>query len=223
MPESHNMTRRAAVPVEGTSQQQVLARLLQEKGGMTVDELAESVGISRTAVNQHLLALECEGYIRKDSARKTGGRPGRVYVLTDEGANLFPKKYSWFSRLLIQTLRDEMGQERLSQYMYDLGVQTSADAIPRLVGKNRTERVAEIVKIMNEAGFAARTIPPQGDDRFPRIECKNCVYHDLSKEYPEVCRFDLGFLSGLMGAGVDHQSCMQRGSNACRFRFVPPA
>jgi predicted ArsR family transcriptional regulator len=116
-----------------------------------------------------------------------------------------------------------MGQERLSQYMYDLGVQTSADAIPRLVGKNRTERVAEIVKIMNEAGFAARTSPPQGDDRFPRIECKNCVYHDLSKEYPEVCRFDLGFLSGLMGAGVDHQSCMQRGSNACRFRFVPPA
>lgn len=223
MPESHDMTRGTAVPVEGTSQQQVLARLLQEKGGMTVDELAESVGISRTAVNQHLLALECEGYIRKDAVRKTGGRPGRVYVLTDEGANLFPKKYSWFSRLLIQTLRDEMGQERLAQYMYDLGVQTSADAIPRLVGKNRTERVVEIVKIMNEAGFAARTIPPQGDDRFPRVECKNCVYHDLSKEYPEVCRFDLGFLSGLMGAGIDHQSCMQRGSDACRFRFVPPA
>ena len=39
MPESHGMTRGTAVPVEGTSQQQVLARLLQEKGGMTVDEI----------------------------------------------------------------------------------------------------------------------------------------------------------------------------------------
>lgn len=221
MLESHNMTRRSAVPVGGTSQQQVLARLLEEKGGMTVDELAESVGISRTAVNQHLLALECDGYIRKDSVRKTGGRPGRVYVLTDDGANLFPKKYSWFSRLLIQALREQMGQERLSQYMYDLGVQTSADAIPRLVGKNRTERVVEIVRIMNEAGFAARVITPEEGARIPRIQCKNCVYHDLSKEYPEVCRFDIGFLSGLMGADVDHQECMQRGGDACRFRFVP--
>lgn len=211
------------MPIEGTRQQQMLARLLEQKGGMTVDELAESVGISRTAVNQHLLALECDGYIRKDSVRKTGGRPGRVYVLTDEGANLFPKKYSWFSRLLIRTLRDQMGEERLSEYMYDLGIQTSADAIPRLVGKNRTERVVEIVKIMNEAGFAARVIPSEGSDRVPRVQCKNCVYHDLAKDYPEVCRFDIGFLSGLMGADVDHQDCMQRGGDACRFRFRPPA
>lgn len=217
------MNRTTAVPVGGSSQQQVLARLLEQKGGMTVDELAETVGISRTAVNQHLLALECDGYIRKDSVRKTGGRPGRVYVLTDEGANLFPKKYSWFSRLLMQTLRDEMGEERLAAYMYNLGVRTSADAIPRLVGKNRAERVAEIVKIMNEAGFAARAVPAEGKDRFPRIQCTNCVYHDLSKDFPEVCRFDIGFLSGLMGAEVDHQECMQRGGEACRFRFKPPA
>jgi DeoR family transcriptional regulator, suf operon transcriptional repressor len=214
---------RLELPIGGASQQQVLARLLEQKGGMTVDELADAVGISRTAVNQHLMSLECDGYIRKDSVRKTGGRPGRVYVLTDHGANLFPKKYSWFSRLLIQTLRDQMGQERLSEYMYDLGVQTSADCIPRLVGKTRAERVVEIVKIMNEAGFAARTIAPDRPDRFPRVECKNCVYHDLSKDYPEVCRFDLGFLSGLMGADVDHQECMQRGGEACRFRFLPPA
>ncbi len=37
--------------------------------------------------------------------------------------------------------------------MYDLGVKMSADLIPRLVGKNRVERIAEIVQIMNETGF----------------------------------------------------------------------
>jgi hypothetical protein len=26
-----------------------------------------------------------------------------------------------------------------------------------------------------------------------------------------------------MGAEVEHQSCMQRGGEACRFRFIPPA
>lgn len=207
----------------GDSQQQVLALLLENKDGMTVDELAGTVGLSRSGINQNLMVLEREGYARRGGTRRTGGRPQHVYVLTEAGTNLFPKKYSWFSQVLLSSLQAQMGQERFEAYMYDLGVQTSAVGIPRLVGKNRAERVAEIVKIMNEAGFAARVIPAQGRDKVPRIECKNCVYHDLSKDYPAVCRFDIGFLSGLMGADVEHQECMQRGGKACRFRFKPPA
>jgi DeoR family transcriptional regulator, suf operon transcriptional repressor len=207
----------------GTSQQEVLNQLMEHKSGATLDELVAAVGLSRTAVNQHLMALENGGYVQKAASRKTAGRPQNVYVLTEAGTNLFPKQYSWFSKLLIQTLRKQVGEEQVSQYMYDLGVSLSAGLIPRLIGKNRAERIAEIVQIMNETGFIARTISAEGTDKLPRVECKNCVYHDLSKDYPEVCRFDIGFLSGLMGAEVEHQSCVQRGADSCRFRFVPPA
>lgn len=207
----------------GNSQQAVLNHLLDRKSGATLDELVSAVGLSRTAVNQHLIALERDGYVRKATPRKTAGRPLHVYVLTEEGANLFPKQYSWFSKMLIQTLRQQVGEQQVSQYMYDLGVTLSASLIPRLVGKNRTERIDEIVKIMNETGFVARTVAGAGSEKLPRVECKNCVYHDLSKDYPEVCRFDIGFLAGLMGAEVEHQSCMQRGGESCRFRFIPPA
>ena len=207
----------------GNSQQEVLNQLLERKTGATLDELVSAVGLSRTAVNQHLIALEKAGHIQKTTPRKSGGRPQNVYLLTEAGANLFPKQYSWFSKMLIETLRERIGEEQVSQYMYDLGVKLSAGLIPRLVGKNRAERIDEIVKIMNETGFIARTIESGGAGKLPRVECKNCVYHDLSKDYPEVCRFDIGFLSGLMGAEVEHQSCMQRGGEACRFRFVPPA
>jgi DeoR family transcriptional regulator, suf operon transcriptional repressor len=208
----------------GNSQQAVLNVLLERKSGATVEELMAAVGLSRTAVNQHLVALEGAGYIGKAAPRKTGGRPQHVYVLTDDGTNLFfTKQYSWFSKLLIQTLRKQLGEEGASSYMYDLGVQLSAGLIPRLVGKNRAERIDEIVKIMNETGFMAQTTSPSGSEKLPRVECRNCVYHDLSKDYPEVCRFDIGFLSGLMGATVEHLACMQRGGDACRFRFKPPA
>ena len=209
--------------ITGNSQQEILNQLMEHKSGVTLDELVAAVGLSRTAVNQHLMALEREGDVRRAAPRKTGGRPLNVYVLTEEGTNRFPKQYSWFSKLLIQTLREQIGEERVSQYMYDLGVKLSAGLIPRLVGKNRVERIAEIVKIMNETGFIARTTSPEGSDKLPRVECKNCVYHDLSKDYPEVCRFDIGFLSGLMGAEVEHQACVQRDDDVCRFRFVPPA
>jgi DeoR family suf operon transcriptional repressor len=207
----------------GTSQQEVLNHLLEHKAGATLDELVKAIGLSRTAINQHLMALERDGFVQKSEPRKTGGRPRHVYVLTETGTNLFPKQYSWFSKMLVQTLRQQVGEEQVSQYMFDLGVQLSAGLIPRLVGKNRTERINEIVKIMNETGFVARATAAGSGEKLPRVECKNCVYHDLSKQYPEVCRFDIGFLSGLMGAEVEHLSCMQRGGHACSFRFIPPA
>lgn len=209
--------------IPGSSQQKVLNHLLENKAGSTLDELVTAVGLSRTAVNQHLLVLESQGVVRKSTPRKTAGRPQHVYVLTEAGANLFPKQYSWFSTMLLQTLRAQVGEEQVSQYMYDLGVKLSAALIPRLVGMNRAERIDEIVKIMNETGFVAKTFGPPGSEKLPRVECRNCVYHDLSKDYPEVCRFDIGFLSGLMGAEVEHLTCMQRDGDACRFRFIPPA
>ena len=209
--------------IAGNSQKAVLDQLLERKGGATLDELVSALGLSRTAVNQHLMALERDGYVRKDVPRRSGGRPQNVYVLTEDGINLYPKQYSWFSKLLIETLRTQVGEEALSRYMFDLGVNQSAGLIPRLIGKNRAERIDEIVKIMNETGFVARTLPVEAAEKLPRVECKHCVYHDLSKDYPEVCRFDIGFLSGLMGAEVEHQECVQRGGDACRFRFIPPA
>ena len=206
-----------------TSRQRLLNQLLEQKAGASLDELARAIGLGRTAVNQQLTALEREGLIRRAAPRKTGGRPGQIYVLTEDGINAFPKQYAWFSKLLIETLRQQLGEEAAARCMYDLGVKMSAALIPRLVGKNRAERVAEIVAIMNETGFQARTVAPAEPDKLPRVECRNCVYHDLSKDYPEVCRFDIGFLSGLMGAEVEHQACMQRDGEVCRFRFVPPA
>ena len=59
----------------GSSQQEVLNQLMEHKAGATLDELVTAVGLSRTAVNQHLMALEREGYVRKGTPRKTGGRP----------------------------------------------------------------------------------------------------------------------------------------------------
>jgi predicted ArsR family transcriptional regulator len=212
-----------AALVGGDTQQRLLSQLLEHKSGLTIDELAASLEITRSAVKQHLLSLERNGYVARSSSRKTAGRPRQIYVLTDNGVDTFPKKYSWFSRVLFESLCQRVGKEELAQYMFDLGVDMSAAAIPRLVGKTRLERVVEIVKIMNETGFVARVIAPDKGASLPRVECKNCVYHDLSKDHSEVCQFDLGFLSGLMGAAVEHQECMQRGGDACRFRFVPPA
>ncbi len=210
-------------PIGGDTQRQILTLLLRRKEGMTVDQLADHFGIGRTAVNQHLTALKEQRYVANGQVQKGRGRPRKSYVLTNDGINLFPKKYNWFSALLLNVLQGQMGADGLAAFMRNLGAQMAQDQLARVAGKRKPDKVAEIVKIMNEAGFDARVIESQADEVVPRIECKNCVYHDLARDYRQVCEFDLGFLSGLMGQPIDHQSCMVRGGTACRFRFPPVA
>lgn len=209
------------IAMNGATQKQMLTLLLEHKDGITVDKFVDHFGISRTAVNQHLTALDRDGYVKVGWQQKTGGRPRNVYVLTDVGVNLFPKQYSWFSNLLLQMLQSELGPERLGTYLYRLGVNMAQDSLSRVDGQRPANKVPEIVRIMNETGFDARVIPSQGDETIPRIECKNCVYHDLARDHPEVCQFDLGLLSTLMDLEIEHQDCMVRGGTACRFRFLP--
>jgi hypothetical protein len=36
---------------------------------------------------------------------------------------------------------------------------------------------------------------------------------------PNICQFDLALLAAFTDSEVDHQACMARGDNICRFKF----
>ena len=82
--------------VPGSSQQAVLDHLLEHKSGATLDELVTAVGLSRTAVNQHLIALEKEGNVRKAAPRRTRGRQASV---TGARSPLSPARNTQIHRL----------------------------------------------------------------------------------------------------------------------------
>ncbi|MCX7107127.1 MAG: winged helix-turn-helix transcriptional regulator [Methylococcales bacterium] len=92
-------------------QQQILKLLLENKAGLSIDEIATVLAISRNAVQQHFSVLEKDGYIQAGVLNKTAGRPVRSYVLTEAGINSFPKQYAWFSELILNDLKNELGSE----------------------------------------------------------------------------------------------------------------
>lgn len=202
----------------GSRQQQLLHCLLQHKAGLTVEELVEALAITRTAVNQHLAALERDGFLVKADMQRTAGRPSRAYVLTPKGINLFPKQYSWFSALLLEGLKTELGSAGLSRYLRAMGRNLAVQLRTQFRSADKGKRVDELAQLMNQYGYEASTTSP-AKQKLPVIEAKNCVYHDLAKQYPEVCEFDLGLLSETMQAEVDHQECIVRGGGVCRFKF----
>lgn len=71
----------------GSRQQDLLKSLLENKAGLTVEELARRLDITRTAVRQHLTGLERDRLVEQVGTRPTGGRPEQVYALGKRGAN----------------------------------------------------------------------------------------------------------------------------------------
>ncbi|CAL1241182.1 helix-turn-helix transcriptional regulator [Candidatus Methylocalor cossyra] len=202
----------------GQSQRQLLKMLLEEKNGLTIDEMVRGLAISRTAVNQHIAALKNDGLVETHTRAKTGGRPCHVYVLSDRGAELFPRKYGWFAELLLRELQARLGSRELEGLLRGIGEALGHELRHRLHGKAPIQQLEEIVALMREFGYETSLAGDPAAEE-PVVRALNCVYHHLAASHPQVCCLDLAFLSALSGRRVDHIECMVRGGKACQFRL----
>ncbi len=199
-------------------QHHILELLLENRTGLSIDAFAKILDISRAAVQQHVVGIEVDGYIKKISLNKTAGRPVVIYGITDKGINYFPKQYAWFSDLILSELRQEMGAEGFKDYMHRLGIRLANSLGSQFEGKKLNDRMDELLLIMANLGFQVTTGIESETGRSV-IRANNCIYHDLAQKYNEICSFDLALMSSLLDKEVKQLSCMAKGDCACHFRI----
>ena len=203
----------------GQTQQQLLHSLMQNRDGLTVDDLTHSLEITHNAVRQHLTALERDGWVARGAERPTGRRPEQSFVLSERGRELFPRQYNWFGELLVESLRASDGTAGLSKRMRELGTRIGEQM--RSHGgsaASASQRIAKLADAMRTLGYESKAEPAIKRE-LPSIVAHNCVFHHLAAKHPEVCHFDLALMSAATGADVQHAECMVRGGQVCRFRF----
>jgi predicted ArsR family transcriptional regulator len=201
----------------GNRRHELLKLLLREKAGLTVDELSRELNITRNAVRQHLAGLVADGLVAGGATRATGGRPERLYNLTDAGRESFPRRYSWFAGLMVESILSETGIGGLRKRLTALGASVARKLRASHPGlNNRKQKIEKLALLMEDLGYDTGGKTPNDHT----IEAFNCVFHDLAKANPDVCQFDLALLSTFTDSKVEHVECMAKGGNACRFKFV---
>lgn len=204
----------------GTRQQELLIMLLKNKSGLTVDELSRQLEITRNAVRQHLAALESDGLVTLGVTRPSGGRPQQLYVLTDAGKEFFPRHYSWFAQLLVESIKQASGTDGLRERMDAMGVEVAQQLLrQQAVLESPQQKVEKLSAVMEQLGYNTRRIAIANDTSV--IEADNCIFHTLAIKNPEICQFDLAMMSTFTDSTIDHQECMASGGNVCRFKFTP--
>lgn len=199
------------------SRDRILDLLLRSEEPLSVQSLAASLGISRNAAHQQVMALEREGLVDRDASIRTRGRPSQGFRLSDKGNATFPRQYALLARELLDQLSKHLGPAELGQAMARIGA-SLADSLRAGVGSDPSQRLALIAGLMRQLGYEAATV--EGKDG-TEIEAHNCVFHDLAFADQSICEVDLSLLRSLSGQQVEHRRCMARGEQSCRFAFKP--
>ena len=196
------------------SRDRILELLLKSEEPLNVQALSAALGISRNAAHQHVMAMEREGLIERDSAIRTKGRPSRGFRLSAAGRATFPRQYALLAKQLLQELSRHLAPAEIGAAMERIG----ANLADTLSGREGVRSVATIAGMMRELGYESKAV--EGEDG-PEIEAHNCVFHDLASADPAICEVDLSLLRSLSGQGVEHRRCMANGERSCRFAFKP--
>ena len=97
-----------------------------------------------------------------------------------------------------------------------IGGELGAAANERIAMADADETAAALADQLDALGYEARAVKRDGE---MQVEAYNCVFHELAKAHPDICRFDLAFMEAATGRSVQHLECLVRGGHACRFRL----
>jgi DeoR family suf operon transcriptional repressor len=192
---------------------------IKQRGEARAEELAASLGITQSAIRQHLAALLGEGLVAVREQRGGAGRPKHVYSVTTKAEGLFPKTYGELTCELLDYAGAE-GPGTVDRLFERRRVRRAAEAGVRLAGKTFDERVAELARILDEDGYLAEAV--RGEDGEWCIVEHNCAILDVALRYGQACSSELGFLRDVMpDAQIDRVSHMASGQHHCAYHVRP--
>lgn len=186
------------VPGSDRARLRILDSIRRSREGVTVQELADRVGLHVNTVRFHLDRLLAEGQVtRAAQPRERPGRPALAFTATP-GPQLYggQRDYRLLAEILTGVVAD-LGADAAPRAR-EVGRRWGAELAQKLPGRRpfREERAkAELVRVLDDVGFAPEL--PSDDDR--RVLLRHCPFLEAAQAHPEVvCAVHRGLMDGAL-------------------------
>jgi len=193
-----------------------ILNILKLRGGATVEEMGTALGVTTTAVRQHLTLLEKDGLVSSRLLRKGMGRPCRFYSLTERGDELFPKGYHSLALDLLDEIRLLDGEAKVDLILRHRAQRLAMAYAHRVAGKDLRGRVEEMARILSENGALAEFEECNGA---LCLREHNCLLYKVAIRYPQICASELWMLSTVLNAEVKARQCFVKGDPLCLYEI----
>jgi predicted ArsR family transcriptional regulator len=190
---------------------------LQRNGEATVKELEDVLGVSTTAVREHLTHLQAKELTRTKLVRRGPGRPHLVYSLTSKAQSLFPKSYDTLINVLLHELLNRVGPDEVENILEAVSTQLAKEYNLKVSGEELSERLNTL-----RMAFEARGIPAEVHPTGDGFQVFACPYHDVAQEHAGVCAMERRMLEQVLGETIQIEGTIREGRRSCQFSVGKP-
>ena len=205
-----------------SSAQQYVLLAVTRSGEASADAVAESLGITPSAVRQHLAALRSGGLVASRQERGRPGRPADLYHSTELGESLLagPSAIDLTVELLGH-LEDE-DPELISRVFGRRRRRRVEQCRDQLVGKSLGDTVAGLAAILDAEGYMADVDKLPGDSY--RLTLHSCAIWAVASHYGLACTTELEFVQEVVPeAEVTRIVHKVAGAYVCAYEIRPRA
>lgn len=183
-------------------------RAIQLRGKARVNDVAADLGVSASAVRQHLGQLEASGAVRTDKVRDGVGRPYHVYSVTPQGHQLFHNDYGDLARFLLEEVSEMEEPRTFHEVLNRVGQRLAETYRGEIQGGSLAERMQALSEWLERRGVPARIDRIEGGYE---LRSYGCPYHNVAIDNHAVCEIERQVMARLLSADVRRVHCILNG------------
>jgi predicted ArsR family transcriptional regulator len=183
-----------------------ILNVLKRTQGLSVQELADQLGMSYMGVKDVCIDLQKRGLIdgrRQPRPEGTTGRPRILYRLTERAHDLYPVASNPLTLELLDAAKKLFGSATPEKLLMLVWKQQAVSFSEKVKGATPGERAASLAKTRDAEGHMA--VVQQGGDGRLRIIEHHCPFLDVLREYPLVARLEAELFRQVLGVPVERR------------------
>lgn len=197
---------------------------LKHRPGTTSPDLAAHLGISPSAVRQHLDALRDAGLVEGQPVPPAGaGRPPRGWSVTTEAGALFPDAHGELAVALLDAIGSELGPEALDRVVAArVAAQEASYRADLPAGGGLRARVEALADRRTVEGYEAEVLSDEEGDGALLLVERHCPIGAAARTCAGLCGGELDLFRRVLGDGVtvERTQHVLAGDTCCAYRIA---
>jgi predicted ArsR family transcriptional regulator len=193
---------------------------LLRSGGLTADEIASKLGLTKSAIRAQMVGMERDGAVRRAGQRPGTTRPSHVFELTPEMEQLLSSAYIPLLTHLVAVFAAGLPADQLETLLRQAGRSLAAElSRGRRPTGSMAERLAIASEMMNDELGALTHVESNGRVLLRGVGCPLAA---LTGKHPGVCLAMESLVAEVVGAPV-RECCDRSERPQCCFEALPRA
>ena len=193
--------------------------LLKRTRGLSVQEIADQLGMSYMGIKDLCLDLHARGLLdprREPRPEGSTGRPRLIYRLTDRAHELFPVASNPLTLELLDAAKKLFGPASAEKLLMLVWQQKAEAFGEKVKGPDVETRAEALARARDAAGHMA--VLERGSGGALSIVEHHCPFLDVLRAYPAVARLEAEMFRRLLGVSVERHE--ENAAGLFRAEFV---